>query len=268
MTSHDIKIIIATHKKYRMPSDSIYLPVRVGAALGNEDFGYQRDDEGENISVLNKSFCELTGLYWAWKNLNANNIGLVHYRRHFCYKKKSKDPFDNILTFAEANLLLDQFSIIVPKKRRYYIETLYSHYCHTHYSQQLDQTRVIIQDKYSDYLPSFDKVMKRTYGYMFNMMIMPRYLLDQYCSWLFDILFVLKDTLPMPDLDDFQARFYGRISELLFNVWLEYQIQSGALRRDNIKELPCINMEPVNWWVKGTTFLKAKFFHQKYKKSF
>jgi len=268
MKEKNIKLIVATHKKYQMPDDPMYLPVRVGAALGGDSFGYQCDDEGENISALNKSFCELTGLYWGWKNLDTDYIGLVHYRRHFCYKKKGKDPFTNILTSAEASRLLEHFLIIVPKKRKYYIETLYSHYCHTHYAQQLDQTRVIIQNMAPEYLPSFDKVMNRTYGYMFNMMVMPRDLIDKYCTWLFDILFELKDTLLMSDLDDFQARYYGRVSELLFNVWLDYQFKSGAINKSNVKEISCINMEPVNWLEKSTSFLKAKFFHQRYTKSF
>ena len=47
-----VKVIVAAHKKYPMPSDKMYLPVQVGAA-GNASIGYQRDDEGENISELN-----------------------------------------------------------------------------------------------------------------------------------------------------------------------------------------------------------------------
>ena len=47
----DIKIIVATHKKYWMPSDSMYLPVHVGAK-GKESIGYQRDDEVDNISGI------------------------------------------------------------------------------------------------------------------------------------------------------------------------------------------------------------------------
>lgn len=77
-----IKIIVAAHKPYEMPDDEVYLPVYVGA-MGKTDVGYQRDDEGENISILNPYFCELTGLYWAWKNLSEDYIGLVHYRRLF-----------------------------------------------------------------------------------------------------------------------------------------------------------------------------------------
>ena len=83
----NIKIIVATHKEYQMPSDNIYLPLQVGAE-GKKDLGYQKDNTGDNISKKNPFFCELTGLYWAWKNLDADYIGLAHYRIHFASKKK------------------------------------------------------------------------------------------------------------------------------------------------------------------------------------
>ena len=71
----DIKILVATHKKYDMPSEDIYLPIHVGRE-GKEDLGYQGDNQGENISLKNSNYCELTGLYWAWKNLQCDVIGL------------------------------------------------------------------------------------------------------------------------------------------------------------------------------------------------
>ena len=76
-------------------------------------------------------------------------------------------------------------------------------------------------EKYPEYLKSYDKVLKRTYGYMFNMMIMEKKLLDDYCTWLFDILFELRKRVDMPELDSFQGRFFGRVSEIIFNVWLQ-----------------------------------------------
>ena len=44
-------ILIAAHKPYWMPEDPLYLPVQVGAANSESVLsGYQRDDEGDNIS--------------------------------------------------------------------------------------------------------------------------------------------------------------------------------------------------------------------------
>ena len=264
----EIQIIIATHKEYQMPSDSMYLPLHVGAEGKSLDLGYTKDNTGDNISELNPSFCELTGLYWAWKNLNSAYIGLAHYRRHFSMRKKNKNPFDNVLSYEEIKPYLGKIKVFTPNKRKYYIESLYSHYSHSHYSEHLDITREIIQEKYPEYLNVFDKVMKQTYGYMFNMMIMQKEYFDQYCAWLFDILFELQKRVDMPELSTFQARFYGRVSEIIFNVWLQYQLESGNLHSTEVMEIPCIHMEKINWIKKGGSFLKAKFFGKKYEGSF
>ena len=77
-----------------MPADDIYLPLHVGAEGKVDekgralDLGWVKDNTGDNISRLNPGYCELTGLYWGWKNLKADYIGLVHYRRHFCIRKR------------------------------------------------------------------------------------------------------------------------------------------------------------------------------------
>lgn len=271
-----IKVIVATHKIYRMPKDSIYIPVHVGAEGKKDDsgnplnLGYTTDNTGDNISVKNPSYCELTGLYWAWKNLDADFLGLVHYRRHFSLKKKSDNPFDNILTSKEARWLTSKYSVIVPKKRKYYIESLYSHYAHTHYAEHLDETRRIIKKIFPDYLESYDNVMKRTYGYMFNMMIMKKELFSDYCEWLFTILFELEKRMkPMESqLSAFQGRFYGRVSEIIFNVWLDNCLKTGRISASDIKEIPYIYTEKIKWRKKIVSFLKAKFTKEKYEGSF
>ncbi len=268
----DIKIVIAAHKPYVMPEDEIYLPVQVGSE-GKRDIGFQRDNEGENISEKNPSFCELTGLYWAWKNLSCDYMGLAHYRRHFTMSMKSgggkekttEEKMKKVLHTGEAEELVSQFPIILPKKRKYYIETLYNHYAHSHYAVHLDVTRKIIKERHPEYLAAFDAVMKQRSGYMFNMYIMRKDLSDQYCEWLFDILFELEKRMTDSELSAFQGRFYGRVSEIIFNVWLKYQMENNNF---TVKEIGCMHIEPINWWKKGGAFLKAKFLHQKYKGSF
>ena len=74
------RILIACHRPYPIPQNSCYLPVEVGAALHTEPIpGTVPDNTGDNISHKNKNYCELTALYWAWKNLEAEAVGLVHY---------------------------------------------------------------------------------------------------------------------------------------------------------------------------------------------
>jgi len=260
----NVKVIIATHKKYNMPNDAMYVPLHVGKE-GKDDLGYIGDNTGDHISEKNPKFCELTGLYWAWKNLECDYLGLVHYRRHFSLKsvllQKMNERMNNVLSLKEAQNILKDYPIIVPKKRYYVIETLYSHYEHTHYAEHLDETRKIINEMYPDYLNEFDKVMKQTGGYMFNMYIMCKDLSDQYCEWLFSILFELENRFKDKEYSFFQGRFYGRVSEMLFNVWLMHQDIP-------YKEVPYIHMEKINWFKKGTAFLKAKFASEKYESSF
>ena len=109
MGAYEVRIIVAAPKKYRMPDDKMYLPLHVGAEGKKDadgkalDLGYARDNTGENISALNPSFCELTGLYWAWKNLRADYIGLAHYRRHFSMKRRA--GFDNAVLVLHVHAL-------------------------------------------------------------------------------------------------------------------------------------------------------------------
>lgn len=248
----DIKIIVASHKKYWMPADDIYLPLHVGKE-GKADIGFIGDNTGDNISNKNANYCELTGLYWAWKNLPAEYIGLCHYRRYFtrsnpcsCSKKKQV-----ILTKAEWEELLNKHPIIVPDKRKYYIETNRSHYNHSHYAKDLDMTEKIIQEKYPQYSEAFTKVMERTWAHMFNMFVMRRDYFDEYNNWLFDVLQELEKRTDITDYDVVEARIYGYISELLLDVWLEtnkleYYEQNVAF------------LEPQNWLKKGGVFLKRK----------
>ena len=255
-----VNILVATHKRYKMPKYKIYLPIHVGKK-GKDGIGFKGDDSGKNISEKNPYFCELTGIYWAWKNLKSDYIGLAHYRRHFKGNKKSKNKFEQVLNEKEVMELLKDNDIILPKKRNYYIETLYSHYEHTMYIEPLDITGEIIKKKYPEYHKEFELLKKRKKAHMFNMFIMKKEIMDKYCEWLFDILFELEKKVDNSKYDNFHARFYGRVSELLLDVWLN---TNGY----TYKEVPVLNMEKVNWWKKGTSFLKAKFFGKKYGKSF
>ena len=239
----NIKVIIAVHKPYHMPSDPIYIPLHVGRE-GKSDLGFLGDNIGENISLKNPNYCELTGLYWAWKNIKADYIGLVHYRRYFSAHRQIARQMDIEHKLAKA-------PIILPSPRHYWIETNYSQYAHAHHIQDLVVTREILADKYPAYLQSYDRQMRCRSGHRFNMFVMRYDLFVSYCDWLFAILFELEKRLDISGYDAYNARVFGFVAERLLDVWIK---TSGI----TYTEMPVINTENQHWIRKGTRFVIRK----------
>lgn len=248
----DIKIIVATHKKYWMPKDDIYIPLHVGHA-GKEDLGYAGDDTGENISKKNSTFCELTGMYWAWKNLRADYKGIVHYRRYFTYGNPWLNKKRHILGKRGFQRAFQRSDIVVPDLRNHYIETNRSHYAHAHHLKDLEITRRVISEMFPADVRAFDLVMDRTGAHMFNMMVMRADYFDRYCAWLFAILFEVEKRTDVSQYDSYQKRLYGYLSERLLDVWLE-------ANQMEYQEVNVAYLEHQNWLKKGAKFLWRKFF--------
>ena len=247
-----IEIAVATHKEYEMPKSNMYVPMLVGADFNKVTRNYKKDNIGENISYKNKNYCELTGAYWLWKNSDADIKGLVHYRRHFMSASSKNKDISDVLTENEIIRYLESSDIIVPKLRKYYIETMWSHYEHSHHIEGLEVTRNVIQKKYPEYLESFDNVMKNRSAHMFNMLIAKKEVFDQYHDWLFSVLFEVESNIDITNYSTSEARIFGYISELLLDVWLE---KEGL----EYKEVTVKFMEKQNWFFKGFNFLKRKF---------
>lgn len=262
----DLTVAVAAHKAYRMPSDPVYLPLHVGAALHPEtDLGFQRDDDGDSISGMNASYSELTGLWWLWRNVDAKYKGLVHYRRLLgspsLARRNEKDRFNRVVSGDELRPILNKRGIVLARKRSYYIETVYGHYAHTFDACQFDACREVLCDLCPTYVPAWDGLMRSRGAHVFNMLVMRSDLLDAYCSWLFPVLEELCRRIDSSGMDAFQARWPGRVSERLLDPWLKTNELGYA-------ELPVVNAEPVDWFAKGTGFLAAKFLGKKYERSF
>ena len=244
------RIVVATHKEYPIPENALYIPVQAGTAI-HPALPYTGDNTGKNISGKNANFCELTALYWAWKNMDADYLGLCHYRRYFAepgftHRKK-------ILSAETAERLLRKTSVILPVKRNYFIETGYSQYVHAHHEEDLVVTRAVLLERFPEYVPAFDRTLGRITGHRFNMFIMRRDLSDAYCEWLFGILFALEERLDISAYSDYDKRVFGFVGERLLDVWIE---------TNNImyRELPVVHLESQHWLRKGTAFLKRKYF--------
>ena len=218
MQYYSIGIIVASHIECSMPNDPLYIPVMAGSALRESvPEGYLRDDSGENISMRNREYCELTALYWAWKHLDMDVIGLCQYRRFFASLNSRK----HLLNSDEAIHLLSYYDAVLPVARDYMVETNYLQYIHSHHAEDLASTRRIIAERHPEYLSAYDRRMAMTKGHRFNMFIMKKPLLDEYCSWLFDILFELEKSLDISDYSDYDRRVFGFVAERLIDVWID-----------------------------------------------
>lgn len=231
-----IIVYIATHKMTEFPSNNIYRPIQVGTSINNNLEIENKDNVGKNISEKNKSFCELTAIYWIWKNSKANIVGLVHYRRYF-FKKINQKNIINIIDKDDIKNYLYKYDVIVPKKEYIYKYNVIEQYSIKHNKEDFLECKKIIEEIYPQYIIAFDKVSKNKSEYLYNMFIMRKELLDEYAKWLFDILFELEKRIDIKKYDDYNKRVYGFISERLFNVWLE--------KNDNfkVKELYVNNIE-------------------------
>lgn len=220
------KLYVVTHKPFKLSENLVnkgYELITVGnnrQALENEGV---TDDTYDNISSKNPNYCELTAVYWIWKNMNSEIKGFCHYRRYF-----TKPTFffneEKILSLTEASKKLEgikERSVILPE-RKYYNKTSEELYLECGYKKDLEITRNVIKEKYPDYIPEYDNMLKSNTGYITNMMIAKKDIFDSYCKWLFDILFEVEKQTDLTNYTDAEARIYGYISERLVDVWVTH----------------------------------------------
>jgi len=227
----DIKIYVVTHKPFNndfLKSLNIYKTIKVGNNKNLVcDFS---DDKNDNIAEKNSNFCELTALYWIWKNTNSDIIGICHYRRYFTnYNLK-------LMKKNEIEKLLKKYDCILPFRTRTHKKNVYEKYGEVHYKSDLDKCKKIIETNFPEYVPYFNEAMEKNYFYPFNMLITTKEKYNEYCEWLFKILFELEKIVDISNRDNYQKRIFGFISERLLYVWV-------LKNNSSFIEMPVINVE-------------------------
>lgn len=247
--------MVAAHKDYTFPQDAGYLPVQVGHATSTISLPIAHDDSGDSISELNRSFCELTGLYWLWKNVEADIYGLSHYRRYFSSASAGELILGRtIVSSSELATLLETYDVILSRPRNYWIESVRKHYCNAHNEADLEALERVLRLRHPEYLPAYERVISRTKVSLFNMFAMRAREFDAYCSWLFDILLNLRSEIRWEQYGPYQGRVFGFLAERLLNVWVEHNVASKRACY-----LPVVNLEGEDLIAKATGLLKRKF---------
>lgn len=203
---NNLKIIVCCHKAdSNIRKGEVYMPLHVGKALSHEDLGFQGDNTGDNISYKNKNYCELTGLYWAWKNLDCEYVGLAHYRRYFDIKD------EDILKYMEKyDIILDS-----PVKRLNSAREQLFKFC---IGEDYCIMMLVIKKLYPEYYNTAIKHFRDNKYSRFNMFITSKKILDTYSQWLFSILGEMEKYVRLSSYSR-AARLYGYLSEHLLSIY-------------------------------------------------
>lgn len=229
-----IKILVCCHKKDIYKETDLYMPIQVGKALSEINLNMPSDDTGDNISHKNNSYCELTGMYWAWKNLKGiDYIGFCHYRRYFDFMHNGRRFFP-LTTFNNSQF--EELDFDISKKAYYFLQkggciiakpvhlhtSLYNQYCENHYGKDFRILGDVIRDTQEQkyYKAFWDTLIKGNIFYHCNMFIMNWTQFDKYCNWLFPILNEVEKRTDITNYDKTQKRIYGYLSERLLGLYI------------------------------------------------
>ncbi len=250
----DIKIFVACDKNSYVPDNPFLFPIQVGSALSKQRYvNMLHDDVGDNISRKNRSYCELTALYWMWKNQDCDYYGLFHYRRYMCFNEslKDDDTLGNVLcdTLNESNLeklgitsdLMESYisahdAIVVRPRKILAVDSVYKEYGepYTQHIEDLDVVIDIIHEKYPMFDESVNEYLHQRYAYDCNMLIMKKDIFQNYCEWLFSILEEAEDRINTINYGIQEYRVFGYLAERLCGIYFTYLKKQGVC----VGELP------------------------------
>lgn len=234
-----IQILISCHKPSRALKTKYISPIQVGTVFSkNKMDNMFHDDEYDNISQKNKRYCELTGQYFAWKNIESEYYGFFHYRRYlsFADKKFFRMPFVDVKckqldekaikkfewTDERLEELVSQYDVIVPQKS--FCVNNYYHYktANGHKIRDLDFCLNVIKNDYPEIYKSAKKYMHSGFAYFCNIFIMKKEIFNDYCEFLFDVLDKHEKEFDCKDYNTREYRVSGFLAERLCGIYLTY----------------------------------------------
>lgn len=211
-------IYVVSHKHCHIPNRDAYKGIAVGSLSKKPPKGFISDQVGDNISHKNPSYCELTAIYWIWKNdVRSDIIGIEHYSRLFT----QVDNRTKIIKTEDISQLLQKYDLLLPEKRSWNRSVAENYYKGGMGKEKdLDITKQVIAKLEPEYLSAFQKVMNGKSAFYCNMFILKRPLFNSYCQWLFPILEEIEKKIDVTDYTTAEKRVIGYLSELLLNVWV------------------------------------------------
>ena len=254
----DIKIFVS----HRIDLDSetidnpLYLNVRCGAVFDKrKNVTMLGDDTGDNISEKRDSFCELTVMYWAWKNVKADYYGLCHYRRYLSFSEEKYETNDYGVIESDCinenninKFCLKEDIIRNELDKGYDLITAQSvdvrnlnpaihcilYYCKLANNDfNINDIEILldfIKCEYPDFYLSAVDYYKQPYARWYNCFIIKRELYNEICNWIFKILFELEKKLDFTNYSKQKHRELGFFGEHLYGIYVNYLINKKIVK--------------------------------------
>ena len=168
----------------------------------------------------------MTALYSMWKNCKADIQGLYHYRRFLTNSDHvittlPDDAAKYIVAPEKIISELESHDVIVTEPLSYdKIMTIGEMFRDACYWKDIRELYRVIEEKYPDYLPSLEYAFSQNHYYSCNVFIARREFVDEYCTWLFDVLGELEKSISLEGYDTQHKRIYGYMAEHLLNVYV------------------------------------------------
>lgn len=236
-----VKMFVVTHKKAKIASIPGYIPILVGADLHPEINNYEvKDNSGDNISSKNPNYCELTGIYWIWKNEPSEIVGISHYRRYFTNNRLSSNA-QYFISIEDIEKVFSKKRIIVPEPRHSQTTILQAinRAPNMNDVKEMYEAIRILEPSYVD---DYIWYLGQNKAHLYNMAIMKWSDYCNYCDWLFRILGYIEEHHNLDaEMDTYRKRLFGFLSERLITVWIHHNVANNE-----IVELPVVNTEEGN----------------------
>lgn len=266
----NVKILVGYHFPAKILHDSILTPINAGRALIKDSHTDTAkwlsantigDDTGDNISLKNRTYNEMTAIYWAWKNQDKlgypEAIGYQHYRRHLIFDgpilSPRKYPYPAMFPkygsdgtggylkkvgYSEATVrrMVAEYPCIVSygynRRKTIYEQYEHNYMCSGQYIQDLDFIAEYIKTKHPEYSDATDRYIHGHDQFFGNIFILHKVLFDRYCAFMFDVLEAFECRID-PEVRSFsENRFY--VSERITGIFVTKLIEEGVA----VKKLP------------------------------
>lgn len=249
----DIQLFVCCHQPSPVPEHPLLNPIQAGAALADAHFpGFLHDDTGENISQKNRSYCELTAQYWAWKNINADYYGFFHYRRYLYPDVNARRPYLiaqaptlpllEKLGYGRFGELIPQYDVILPKGEDMHLPA-WKHYAQApfHRGEDLELVQKILLERHPEFAGAAEEYLNGSLCYFGNIFIMGKEIFRDYCAWLFPMLAEFDARADTSGYSPQERRVDGYLAERLLGIYAAWLCRAGGVR---MLELPRVHFVP------------------------